>query len=133
MFVFKILAFSHQNAAIILLKNDALNANYRHQSYSALHNILINILRVLYITANLHCKSRNLPYRCWQIQYRFAVISEAPSTSIEMVTWHWRTHTGRSDRGRARPAAPAPLPETDRQANKGISVNAYLESLRMRP
>ena len=54
MFVFKILAFSHQNAAIILLKNDALNANYRHQSYSALHNILINILRVLYITANLH-------------------------------------------------------------------------------
>ena len=42
---------------------------------------LVIILSVSYVTANIYCKSRDLPNTDTQLQYRFAVMSEAPSMS----------------------------------------------------
>ena len=39
----------------------------------------VTLIGVPCISANIYCKSRNLP-RYSQLQYRFAVICEAPST-----------------------------------------------------
>ena len=80
---------------VLHFRNQLRNTVYVKSFYHLISAGQVDYVQsVSYITANIYCKSRNLRNTlCAQFYYRFAIISEAPSTSLWVVKFrqdYWR-------------------------------------------